>query len=174
MCEGETDRGSGLCGCLLVCFCRRFSSHLLMSSLQMGLPLSARCPHPPTPPHTLHYLPSFPSVFSARGKQRTGKENRERRGNERCDKKTRHEEGEGVEDAGGRRGGFTGRGWLNGEKACWGVRMAHRCREPEWETRKHQKQRSDRKVWRRKHGMWRVKARRGATSTGVKKEKAAQ
>lgn len=75
-----------------------------------GTPSVSPLPPTPTPPHTLHYLPSFPSVFSARGKQRTGKENRERRGNERCDKKTRHEEGEGVEDAGGRRGGFTGRG----------------------------------------------------------------
>lgn len=39
-----------------------------------------------------------------------GKENRERRGNERRDKETRHGEGEGVKDAAERRGGFAGRG----------------------------------------------------------------
>lgn len=71
MCRNESRKSSGTCvrgrqtqrgGCVRVqavqCVCCALSSHLLMSLLQMGLPLSARCP-PPSPATPLSILHPF-------------------------------------------------------------------------------------------------------------------
>lgn len=70
----DSQKESGGWGCL-ECFCCQFSSHRLMSLLQMELPLSAHCPPPPHPP--LHYPPFFPYSLLVQEKRKKRRKRRE-------------------------------------------------------------------------------------------------
>lgn len=69
MCEGETDRGSGLCGCPLVCFCRRFSSHLLIAHCRWDSLCQPAAPPSPPAPHSIIFPPSLQSLVRGGNKE---------------------------------------------------------------------------------------------------------